>query len=303
MEGVNVRPSMGLAEDATSAVTTADWINKYVLLGRLAARWSQNHADSQLVIVLSVPVRDFTAVLIGCGWMTETAPPNLVPVREVLASLPVRAPVRVVTRNKVFTDFFGSLDATKDRVRFGTTWQVTGVRAVVPLDSLDEPRAQAVTDPGAVTTLTGMDRQWAERLCSPPQDLALVGTLKRLEEDLAASISWDGEREPIANILLPAAQRAATWSTRVYAASQLEIELPPAGIRAVILDGAPATRYLSAIEAPVVISVLDRSIADESVPESVLNYRNTQGEPVSLERDLGWKPPVGVEALGFEVAL
>lgn len=294
---------MGLAEDALATVASADWISKFVMLGRLTARWSRSHADSQLVIVLSVPVRDFAAVLIGSGWMTATAPPNLVPVREVLADLPRRAPVRVVTRNKVFTGYFGGLDTAKDRARFGTEWQVTGLQAVVPLESLDEPRSQVVTEPGAIATLTGMDKQWAERLCSPPQDLALVGTLKRLEEDLTASISWDGEHESIANILLPAGQRTATWSTRVYAASHLDIDLPPSGLRAVILDGAPATRYLAAIDAPVVISVLDRSIADESVPEFVLNYRNTHGEPVSLERDLGWKPPVGVEVVGFEVAL
>jgi hypothetical protein len=74
-------------------------------------------------------------------------------------------------------------------------------------------------------------------------------------------------------------------------------------MRAVILDGGPATRFLSAIEAPVVVSVIDRSIADESVPEIVINYRNTRGEPVSLERDLRWTPAAGVEALAFTVPL
>jgi hypothetical protein len=71
----------------------------------------------------------------------------------------------------------------------------------------------------------------------------------------------------------------------------------------VVLDGASAARYLPAIEAPVVVSIVDRSIADESVSESVMNYRNARGEPVSLERDLRWKVPAGVEALGFEVPL
>jgi hypothetical protein len=71
----------------------------------------------------------------------------------------------------------------------------------------------------------------------------------------------------------------------------------------VVLDGAAATKYLPAIEAPVVVSMIDRSIADDSVPESVISYRNMRGEPVSLEHGLHWKPPAGVEVLGFEVPL
>lgn len=151
--------------------------------------------------------------------------------------------------------------------------------------------------------MTGIDKDWSARLCSPPQDLALVGTLKWLDEDLTAFLGRGDEREPVANLLLPAGPRAATWSTRIYPASQLDVELPPTGVRAVVLDGAAATKYLPAIEAPVVVSIMDRSIADESVPESVISYRNTRGEPVSLEHDLHWMPPGGVEVLGFEVPL
>jgi hypothetical protein len=47
---------------------------------------------------------------------------------------------------------------------------------------------------------------------------------------------------------------------------------------------------LAAIETPVVVSILDRSIADDSVPEAVMSYRNARGEPVSLEHGLRWRP-------------
>jgi hypothetical protein len=282
---------MTLAEDPLGRVVAADWIGKFVMLGRLAARWSRTHADGQLVVVLSVPVRDFAAMLVGCGWMTAAAAPSIPPVREVLAGLSLHAPVRVVTRSKVLAEHFGGVNVVKDRARFGTDWQIDKLRAVVPLESLDTPRRQPIPEPGVISRLTGIDKDWSARLCSPPQDLALVGTLKWLDDDLAA------------NILLPAGPRAATWSTRIYPAPQLDVELPPAGVRAVVLDGAAATKYLSAIEAPVVVSIMDRSIADESVPESVISYRNMRGEPVSLERDLHWNPPAGVEVLGFEVPL
>ena len=97
MEAIQRRPSayMTLAEDPLGQVVAADWIGKFVMLGRLAARWSRTHADSQLVVVLSVPVRDFAAVLVGCGWMTAAAAPSIPPVREVLAGLPLHALLEV----------------------------------------------------------------------------------------------------------------------------------------------------------------------------------------------------------------
>ena len=305
MEANQRRPLayMTLAEDRLGRVVAADWIGKFVMLGRLAARWSRAHADSQLVVVLSVPVRDFAAMLVGCGWMTARAAPSIPPVRKVLAGLPLHAPVRVVTRSKVLAQHFGGVDVAMDRARFGTDWQIDKLRAVVALESLDSPRSQPIFEPGVISRLTGIDKDWPARLCSPSQDLALVGTLKWLDEDLTAFLGWGGEREPVANILLPAGPRVATWSTRIYQASQLGVELPPAGVRAVVLDGAAATKYLPLIEAPVVVSIMDRSVADESVPESVMSYRNMRGESVSLEHQLHWNPPTGVEVLGFEVPL
>lgn len=293
---------MALAEDADGPAVAADWIGRFFMLGRFAERWSRSHADSQLVIVLSVPVRDFAAVLVGCGWMSATPAPTLAPVREVLAGLSRGTPVRVVSQTKVFTELFGGIDA-RGLAQLGSKWQVDKLRAVVPLASIDVPRRQPMPEPGVISRLAGLDKDWAARFCSPPQDLALVGTLTRLREDFAAQLGRGGGSEPIENILLPAGPRVVTWSTRVYATAQLDEELPPAEVRAVVLDGAPATRFLSAIEAPVVVSIIDRSIADESVAEIVMNYRNTRGEPVSLARDLQWTPPQGVEALAFEVPL
>lgn len=294
---------MTLAEEAAGHAIGDDWIGRLFMLGRLAARWSRSHTENQLVVILSVPVRDFATVLVGCGWMSATPAPVLLPVRKILAELSRGAPARVVSQSKVFTEHFGGIDAGKDRVQFGTQWQIEKLQAVVPLPSLDVCRKQFIPAPGIISRVTGLDADWAARLCSPPQDLALVGTMSRLRNDLGAMIGRDGELEPIANILLPAGPRAVTWSTRLYAASQLDENLPLADMRAVVLDGAPATRYLSAIEAPVVVSVLDRSTIDESVPEVVMNYRSNRGQSVSLKHDLHWTPPVGVEALAFEVPL
>lgn len=293
---------MTLAEDAGGPIVAADWIGKLFMLGRAAERWSRARAHSQLVVVLSVPVRDFAAVLVGCGWMSATRTPALPPVHAVLEGLAAGTPVRVVSQTKVFTERFGGIDG-KGLALLGSKWQIDKLQAVAALPSIDEPRKRPLPQPGVISRMTGLVSDWATRIGAPPQDLALVGAVTRLNCDIAAYVGRGEGLEAIANILLPREPRAVTWSTRVWKAAHLDEELPPSGVRAVVLDGAPATRYLSAIETPVVVSVLDRSVADETVPENVMNYRNTRGEPVSLERSLRWTPPAGVEALAFEVPL
>jgi len=294
---------LSLADEMAGPVVAADWISRLFLLGRAVSRWSLRHIDSQLVVALSVPTRAYAAVLVGTGWMTATAPPKIQGVREVLADLPIGAAVRVVSQNRVFTERFLGVDSAQDRVHLGSKWQVEKLQAVVALPALSDPHSQPLPKPGAISRLTGLDRDWIARLCSPPQDLALIGSVSRLHEDLGALLGRDNASEPIENILLPWGPRTATWSTRVYSTSQLDDEIPLNDTRLVVLDGAPASRYLRAIESPVIVSVLDRSLSDESVPEDAINYRNTGGQPVSLERELHWTPPAGVEAIAFEVSL
>ena len=67
--------------------------------------------------------------------------------------------------------------------------------------------------------------------------------------------------------------------------------------------GAGAVKYLTEIEAPLVICILDRSVADDAAGEIVVQLRNVRGKPYSLKENLGWRPPTGVEALAFTVPL
>jgi len=90
----------------------------------------------------------------------------------------------------------------------------------------------------------------------------------------------------------------------VYASSRFAEQLPlPTEVRCALLDGRGAINYLAEIEASAVICVLDRSVADETAAEMIVQLRNTRGEPFSLRQDLEWFPPAGVEALAFTVAL
>ncbi|WP_228561868.1 hypothetical protein [Catenulispora rubra] len=274
------------------------------MLGHRAARWHERHPDRQLVIALSVPARDLAATLIGCGWMLATPAPRLQSAREVSASIKRGTPVRMVTDTRVVADFFHGVDTALDRIRLSAQWPFERIRALAVLPSLDGPRVRPLDRPGAVTRMAGLADGWEARMCRPPADLALIGTLSWLREDATAFLGRGGELEPIATILLPEDSHAATWSTKLYAASRLEDDLLlPGDLRAVILDGGTASTYLPAIEAPVVIAVLDRSLADESAAEMIVQYRNSRGNPVSVEHDLHWPPPAGTEALGFWVSL
>ncbi|MCP5120385.1 MAG: hypothetical protein GY953_57045, partial [bacterium] len=77
----------------------------------------------------------------------------------------------------------------------------------------------------------------------------------------------------------------------------------PAEARACVLDGAGAIKYLTEIETPVVVCVLDRSVSDDAAGEMVVQLRNSRGEPVSIPDELGWRAPDGIEAMAFSVPL
>lgn len=155
--------------------------------------------------------------------------------------------------------------------------------------------------------MAGLDLAWDARLALPAADLAIVGTLKWLELDFEAFLVKEGDAlapSSIRALLKPKESNAATWYTQVLPASRFTEHLPLSkALKAVILDGNGAIRYLGEIEAPVVICVIDRAVADETASELITQLRNTRGEPLSLHDDLGWPAPGGVEALAFTVAL
>ena len=154
--------------------------------------------------------------------------------------------------------------------------------------------------------MAGLDAAWDARLAKPAADLAIVGTVAWLNEDFSAYLAKEGDDRPpstLASLLMPKVGRVATWFTRVLSSARLAEQLPlPQDLRAVILDGSGAIKYVGEIEAPIAICVLDRSVADEATAEMLMQLRNTRGEPVAMS-ELGWRAPTGVEALAFSVAL
>lgn len=302
--GESAPGGLSLSESADGPAVAAPWIGRLVTLGSRAARWSRSRAAGQLIIVLSVPTRDFAAALIGCGWLMANPRPMLEPVAEAAASLAIGTHVRVVTPTKIITDELRGIDLARNRLRLTTEWMIDRLQAIAPIGQQGVPRSQPLLPPGVINRLAGFADSWAARMCCPTHDLALVGTLKWLTEDIGCYLGVGAEREPIAQVLWPEQEKAATWSTRLYAATKLEPMLPlPVELRAAVLDGATAARYLRAIETSVVFVVLDRSVADAAASELVVEYRNTRGTDISLRDTLSWQPSGGIEAVAFSVPM
>ncbi|WP_354245018.1 hypothetical protein [Agromyces sp. PvR057] len=219
-------------------------------------------------------------------------------------------PLRAVNSGSVITGNFLALNesTSSPRAQFaGSEWVVDGIRALAPLTELEQPERTARPTPGSIEHMASLDADWDARLALPAADLAIVGTLTWLMEDFEAFLSRDDDDLPsssIGSLLMPKVGRAATWFTRLYSSAMLADHLPlPRELRAVVLDGNGATRYLAEVEAQVVVCVLDRSVGDEIAAELLTQLRNTRGEPLSLADHLGWQPPAAIEALAFTVAL
>jgi len=319
---------LALSDDPLGQAEPAPWIGPLVALGARASRSISQFDGRQLIVTISVPRRDFAAALIGCGWVMASPESKRTAPLDVLRSLRPHTPVRVVTAREVIADYFTRLNEATDPPRAqigGSQWQLPGIRAVEVLKELPAPARTLRPSPGALGRLARVEETWDTRLAAPAADLAIVGTLSWLHDELEALVSREDEvTAPIphpsssdaasggaaqdvgslGNVLLPHGPKAATWFTRLYASAKFADQFPlPDDVRAVVLDGAGATKYLSQIEVPVVICVLDRSVADETAAEIVVQLRNSRGEPVSLRDELGWTPPAGVEALAFTVAL
>lgn len=305
------RVTLALTETADGNFDYSTWIGKLVELGIRASDFSKQLLDQQLIVAISVPTRYFAASLIGCGWMSNSPAPTLADPLTTSRDLAVGTPIRAVTSTKVIVDYFEGVDFTHSppRLRLSSRqWQIDKILALTALERLDFFCDQPTPLAGCMSNFTRIARQWAERLCKPPRDLALVGTLKWLREDLSGFLSTDdasyGEPERISSFLQVGSDPDATWSTRLYSPiSIIDSSSLPSDLNAVVLDGASAIKLLADVETPVVFAVIDRSVADETSSEVLLHIRSSRGSPVSVPSDIGWVVPRGIEALAFTVPL
>lgn len=322
---------LAMTDDPANPAVPAAWVGPMLALGTRARRYITHNRGRQLVVAVTVPSRDFAAALIAAGWsMTNPATPAQDPV-EILTKLPSGSCVRLVTKTEVIHDTFVRIDESRTPARVhlnGPTLLANVLVAASPAPYVESLRRTSKPAPGKLGAFAHLEETWDSRLASPTADLAIVGTKTWLRKDLSAFVTTEpghvmapdrvsefqaAENRTtgfpvgygtLADIVLPDDDGAATWATRLYSAARFAEQLPlPTDVEAVVLDGSGAIKYAAEIEAPVLICVIDRSIGDENAAEILLQMRNTRGAPVSLGRDLDWRPPTGVEGVAFAVAL
>lgn len=302
---------LGIADESDAQLASDAFIGAFVSLGALIRRFTPTLQGRQLVVALSVPRRDYVAALIGAGWMLSSPAPRHDEPIEVFRSAVPGTYLRAVTDRAVVSGTFLKLDEARSDPRVvtgGKTRMVNRYQAVAVLEGACEDIETDLPESGFLAQLTGTEDTWLARMAAPPTDLALVGTAKWLREDLQACIG-DGADEgargtPLSSYVLPVSERVATWATAVVPSARLgEGDAIPSHCTVAILDRYGAVKYLNDITTPIVVCVIDRSVADEAAVELVVQARVSNSRPVSVTNDLHWPPPTGVEALAFTVAL
>lgn len=305
------RTLLGLADRPGEPMVVEPWIGSFVGLGSRLRRYLSKLATRQLVLAVSVPRRDYVAALIGAGWMLSSAAPALDDPLTVFKSSDRSTCLRAVTDRLIVTGLFSKMESHPGGLRVLTGGKLLSVdrfRAVSVLEAAVESTVGEVPAGGYLAELAGAATSWLGRLASPPMDLALVGTSKWIREDLEAVIgNGTSMGEPgtsLGSYVLPYDDHAATWSTPVITAARLgEGKALPESCVAVVLDRYGAIKYLNDITVPIVVCIVDRSVADASAAEMLVEARNNNSRPVSVVNELGWCPPTAVEALAFTVAL
>jgi hypothetical protein len=278
-------------------------------LGARLSRKTESFSGQQLIVAISVPSREFAAVLVGSGWTLGRPPAQTTtdPL-TVLRTASIGGHYRAVNAAYVISGQFQGLDEShgSPRITLAGRWSIDRFVAIAPIAEQDPAERMPRPAIGSIGRMTGIARDWEQRLVAPAADLAIVGTKSWINQDLEAVLARDDDADgdAIETLLLPKTDRSATWFTRIYSSSGFADQLPlPDDLSLVILDGQGAIKYLNDILVPIVVCIFDRSVADETAAEQVVQLRNSRGEPVSLRDQLGWSAPAGVEAFAFTVAL
>ncbi|WP_243858414.1 hypothetical protein [Mycobacterium sp. DL440] len=300
---------LGIADSASEAPGCDAFIGALISLGSLLRRYLGKLDGRQLVVAISLPRRDYAAALVGAGWMLSAPAPNLTEPITTFRSTEQGAFLRAVTHDKVVSGRFTSLNESRTPARVitgGRTLVLSSVEAVAEIPGICESVIGDVPTPGYLAQLTAAVDTWRQRIASPPTDLAIVGTTKWLLDDFAALIGSSSAADdiaPLSNYVLPNVPKAATWATTVISSARLrEIDPIPPDCLAVILDRYGAIKYLDEITVPIVVCIIDRSVADDSAAELVVQARVANSQPVDVSA-FRWQSPPGVEALAFTVAL
>jgi hypothetical protein len=284
----------------------APWAGGLLALGARLAR--QPPRDNvQLIVAVSLPARDFAAVLIAAGWLlARPAKAPLMPI-AVAEGLQAGTPVRMIAGDCLVADRFFGVDRARGepRIHVGWTWWRPAAVTCIAADStMPEDRfgRLRIPSPGTMATWTGYAEVWAAEQCCASSSVVVLGRKSRLLDEMELRAGWtglSGQPDRLVDLIRPDDGRRPAWASTIVPAGLGDLPEFPDPARLAVLDGATAIRWLAEVATPMVVALLDRSAVDDAAGDMIMQARSA-GVPIPLSQ-LGWHPFAGMEALAFEV--
>lgn len=285
------------------------WAGKLLAFGARLAR-AQLRPGVQLVTVVTVPARDYAALLIGAGWILTR--PVLFPtsVADTAKALKSGDSVRAVIRGNLVTGRFHRLhmSAGIQCVQIGpSSWPLSYIQHLALDDELTEARYGKIAIPpmGSLVSRSGLASRWAENFSSSSLSLSFIGIASRLCSDLDVSIGWadaEDQLDRLADILrLDDGYSSPCRASEVVSGSADVVEEVDPRTHLAILDGNTGVRWLESLLCPLVVCVIDRSTERSELEDTILSSRAAGS--IFNPKDIGWPGAEGIEVMAYEVQL
>ena len=289
------------------AAILAPWASSLLALGaRLSRR--RPTAGAQLVVVLTVPIRDYAACLVAAGWVLTQRPASSAAPLAVASTLPERTPVRILSGWQVTAGLFFEVreELNQTRLHVGASWwdaaRLMALHPAVELTPEHFGKAE-IHAPGSLIQMAHPDGTWPRLVTEGQRSVRVVGTLTRLLEDMDLALTVDDNlatADTLARILWPDRDAAVTALSSFVTAVSDEAQVGSDSFGLTILDGSTAVTWLDGlVSGGHVVTILDRGAADTSAEALILELRS-RSTPLDV-RTLAWSAPPGIEALMFEV--
>jgi hypothetical protein len=295
-----------LLENDGAEPVEAAWAAPILALGARLARRPPPAADRRLIVAITVPTRDLAAVLVATGWAL-TRPVELPGSPDiVLPTLKRGTPVLLLLAGTclVAETFYDSrVVKGKTQIHGGEmNYQLEKIKYLVPAPRVGRYRRLKVPLPGSLVASAGRAEAWPAEQVATGSDVVLIGTKAWITSEMGVRIGL-GDSDPgwnsFAELLRPSDGVRPSWRSEILPAARSEEAIVPPEARLTVLDGSSAIGWISDLSCDVTVAIVDRSAAYEFAADSIIAARSMGGIPVSLN-DIGWHPPLGIEALAFE---